>query len=458
MSAMDETMVTDDGLDAYLDAVARSDAYRVERTLGSRDGLTELVYFAGEGGTRLGPFVRKRIELATGLGGAYEELLRAQCAGRRFCHLPRVVECYKTGSELVVVTEYVPGETLAAYVARRGGSPALAREVFPVLCEAVAELHGVCDPPLIHRDLKPQNVIIAPEGLFLIDFGIARRYRDDAASDTVHLGTRAYAPPEQYGFGQTDVRSDVYALGQLLAFCLTGEEPRPGFDTTAHAAEVTPALAPVFARATAFDPAERYADVPTLAEAFAEAVFRADALSLKPATKVAAPASAVRTESAPVPATGAEPAAPSAVRTESAGPSAGAAATTGAPSALTEDAPPAAVTRAASQGSRLPWGGIAWNVTIAVFVLVCFAAVVNEVLHPSAANAGKPLWYLGLLGLGLVFPAMGGMSYLACNRPALALVLPVVARRTRRQDALVLILYLVIVFAILVVVTPPSAA
>ena len=91
-------------------------------------------------------------------------------------------------------------------------------------------------------------------------------------------------------------------------------------------------------------------------------------------------------------------------------------------------------------------------------MLVCFAAVVNEVLHPSAANAGKPLWYLGLLGLGFVFPAMGGMSYLACNRPALALVLPVVARRTRRQDALVLILYLVIVFAILVVVTPPSAA
>ena len=62
--------------------LARSDAYRVERTLGSRDGLTELVYFAGEGGTRLGPFVRKRIELATGLGGAYEELLPRPARGQ----------------------------------------------------------------------------------------------------------------------------------------------------------------------------------------------------------------------------------------------------------------------------------------------------------------------------------------------------------------------------------------
>lgn len=442
MSAMDETMVTDDGLDAYLDAVARSDAYRVERTLGSRDGLTELVFFTGEGGARLGPFVRKRIELATGLGGAYEELLRAQRAGRRFCHLPRVVECYKTGSELVVVTEYVPGETLAAYVARRGGSPALAREVFPVLCEAVAELHGVCDPPLIHRDLKPQNVIIAPEGLFLIDFGIARRYRDDAASDTVHLGTRAYAPPEQYGFGQTDVRSDVYALGQLLAFCLTGEEPRPGADEMAGAAEAAPALAPVLARATAFDPAERYGDVLALAAAFAGVVPGADAptsASVIAAAPAAAPASAVPCAEAM---TG----------------DADAAATAGASPARADSTPSAAAVRAAAPKGGLPWGGIAWNLAAVVFVLACLAASVNEMFHPSPANAGRPFWYQALLCLGFVFPAIGGVSYLACNRPALALVLPVVARRTRRQDAFALALYLAIAFIVLLLVSPPSAA
>lgn len=448
MSAMDETMVTDDGLDAYLDAVARSDAYRVERTLGSRDGLTELVFFTGEGGTRLGPFVRKRIELATGLGGAYEELLRAQRAGRRFCHLPRVVECYKTGSELVVVTEYVPGETLAAYVARRGGSPALAREVFPVLCEAVAELHGVCDPPLIHRDLKPQNVIIAPEGLFLIDFGIARRYRDDAASDTVHLGTRAYAPPEQYGFGQTDVRSDVYALGRLLAFCLTGEEPRPGFDTTAHAAEVTPTLAPVLARATAFDPAERYGDVPALAAAFAGVVSGADAPTSASVT-VAAPAAA------PASVVGAGSAVPGA---ESMTGDADAVATAGASPARADRTPSAAPVRAAAPKGGLPWGGIAWNLAVLVFVLACLAASVDEMFHPSPANAGRPFWYQALLCLGFVFPAIGGVSYLACNRPALALVLPVVARRTRRQDAFALALYLAIAFIVLLLVSPPSVA
>lgn len=448
MSAMDETMVTDDGLDAYLDAVPRSDAYRVERTLGSRDGLTELVFFTGEGGTRLGPFVRKRIELATGLGGAYEELLRAQRAGRRFCHLPRVVECYKTGSELVVVTEYVPGETLAAYVARRGGSPALAREVFPVLCEAVAELHGVCDPPLIHRDLKPQNVIIAPEGLFLIDFGIARRYRDDAASDTVHLGTRAYAPPEQYGFGQTDVRSDVYALGRLLAFCLTGEEPRPGADEMAGAAEAAPALAPVLARATAFDPAERYGDVPALAAAFAGVASGADAptsASVIAAASAAAPASVVDAGSA-VPCA------------EAMTGDADAAATASASAARADSTPSAAAVRAAAPKGGLPWGGIAWNLAVVVFVLACLAASVNEMFHPSPANAGRPFWYQALLCLGFVFPAIGGVSYLACNRPALALVLPVVARRTRRQDAFALALYLAIAFIVLLLVSPPSAA
>lgn len=448
MSAMDETMVTDDGLDAYLDAVARSAAYRVERTLGSRDGLTELVFFTGEGGTRLGPFVRKRIELATGLGGAYEELLRAQRAGRRFCHLPRVVECYKTGSELVVVTEYVPGETLAAYVARRGGSPALAREVFPVLCEAVAELHGVCDPPLIHRDLKPQNVIIAPEGLFLIDFGIARRYRDGAASDTVHLGTRAYAPPEQYGFGQTDVRSDVYALGRLLAFCLTGEEPRPGADEMAGAAEAAPALAPVLARATAFDPAERYGDVSALAAAFAGVVSGADAptsASVTAAASAAVPASVVDAGSA-VPGAAAMTG------------DADAAATAGASPARADSTPPAAPMRAAAPKGGLPWGGIAWNLAVVVFVLACLAASVDEMFHPSPANAGRPFWYQALLCLGFIFPAIGGVSYLACNRPALALVLPVVARRTRRQDAFALALYLVIAFIVLLLVSPPSAA
>ena len=145
--------------------------------------------------------------------------------GGGFCTCPPSWECYTVGERRIVVMEHVRGETLAEAVYRRDPSVALAREVFPPLCDAVSELHEGFDPPLIHRDLKPSNVMLAPGGLALIDFGIARSFNEGAETDTRHLGTRAYAPPEQFGFGQTDERSDVYALGLLLYFCLTERTP-----------------------------------------------------------------------------------------------------------------------------------------------------------------------------------------------------------------------------------------
>ena len=218
--------------------------------------------------------VRKRIPLESGVGAAYETLWRLQRAGQRFRHLPLIFDCYKTSVELVVVCEHVPGETLLAYAQRRfaaltAGDPAgFARAVFPGLCDAVSELHDATLPPLVHRDLKPQNVIVASRGLFLIDLGIARQVRAGADHDTVHLGTRAYAPPEQYGFGQTDVRSDVYALGRLLEFCMTGAEPTRRRGAGELAPVMGEGLARVMARATALDPAARYASARELRAAF----------------------------------------------------------------------------------------------------------------------------------------------------------------------------------------------
>ena len=126
--------------------------------------------------------------------------------------------------------EYIEGETFGALVDRLGATPDYARELYPALCDAVGELHagfamaGETSAPVIHRDLKPSNIIVTgasrtlDEGLtfsslVIIDLGIARVWRDGADADTVKFGTRPYAPPEQYGFGQTSVRSDVYALG-----------------------------------------------------------------------------------------------------------------------------------------------------------------------------------------------------------------------------------------------------
>ena len=293
MEAMDTQTPTysDDELTAalaeHLASLDRDDSYRVERVLKrSSVETTELVYFEGTGGGSLGPFVRKRIDASAQIGGAYERLFAAQRAGRRFEHLPRIVDCRRAGDELCVVMEYIEGETLEALVGRLGATPDYARELFGALCDAAAELHdgfaaaGEPASPVIHRDLKPSNIVVSgvsyvPDAgmtfssLVIIDLGIARVWRDGADADTVKFGTRPYAPPEQYGFGQTSVRSDVYALGALLFFCLTGADPKPGrgMREQCEACGVPVPLADVICMAMALDPARRFASARALGHA-----------------------------------------------------------------------------------------------------------------------------------------------------------------------------------------------
>src|SRR5205085_8917122 len=93
------------------------------------------------------------------------------------------------------------------------------------LCDVLSYLH-LQTPPVIFRDLKPTNVMIREDGrLFLIDFGIARFFKEGKLQDTVLLGSPGYAPPEQHGSGQTSPRSDIYALGATMHCCLTGRDP-----------------------------------------------------------------------------------------------------------------------------------------------------------------------------------------------------------------------------------------
>lgn len=98
---------------------------------------TEVVYFRGGNAAELGPFVRKRIAVDAAMGDAYGHLFRAQRAGRRFRHLPRIYDVHTTGDELVVVMEYIQGRTLRDEVYERDGSLALAAQWFPVLCDGV---------------------------------------------------------------------------------------------------------------------------------------------------------------------------------------------------------------------------------------------------------------------------------------------------------------------------------
>lgn len=282
MDAMDTSASSTDGLDAELEAFlgscAREDAYRVERVLKrAPHETTELVYFSPSANgdadatqtPELGPFVRKVIDLSSGTGGAYETLFCAQREGRRFVHLPRVLECRREGEKLTVVMEYVAGETLGEYVLREGPSAELAQRVMPAICEAASELNEGLGMTLVHRDLKPSNIIMTGAVPVIIDLGIARRHRDGDEPDTVRFGTRGYAAPEQFGFGQTSVRSDVYSLGMLALFCCTGKQPTgPVTAESLSQLGLPEALASAIARATAFDPVARFAD----ARAFSQAL------------------------------------------------------------------------------------------------------------------------------------------------------------------------------------------
>lgn len=391
MDAMDTQSPTysDDELTAalaeHLASLDREDSYRVERVLKRSDvETTELVYFEGSGGGSLGPFVRKRIDASTQIGGAYERLFAAQRAGRRFEHLPRIVDCLRAGDELDVVMEYVDGETLEALVGRLGATPDYAHELFPALCDAVGELHagfataGEPASPVIHRDLKPSNIIVsgvqyAPDAgmsfssLVIIDLGIARVWRDGADADTVKFGTRPYAPPEQYGFGQTSVRSDVYALGVLLFFCLTGVDPKPGLDMREQCEmrDIPASLTDVICMAMALDPAKRFAS--------AEALGRATRAAYDLSCPVRPP------EPVPVCTPASE--------------------TVLTPQGLQSSAelPKPAASAAFSLLSRVPEPlGRAWNILICLSLLVFFAGSHFAVFHPTGANQNYPTWFLAV--------------------------------------------------------------
>lgn len=137
----------------------------------------------------------------------------------------RIVDIIDNGNVIYIIEDFVEGETLEALLEADGAQPEeLVVEWGKQLCEAFDYLH-TRTPPIIYRDMKPANVMLTPEGkLRVIDFGIAREYKEHNLKDTTSLGTRGYAPPEQFG-GKTDARSDIYSLGVTLFQLVTGRDP-----------------------------------------------------------------------------------------------------------------------------------------------------------------------------------------------------------------------------------------
>lgn len=132
------------------------------------------------------------------------------------CHLPEIYSVYEENDAVVVIEQYIEGISLTDYFNEHPVTQAQLIEFEMQLCEAVKLLHD-CNPAIIHRDIKPKNLIVNAENiLVLIDFDASREFREDRNEDTRRLGTVEYAPPEQFGYSQTDVRSDIYAMGVVF--------------------------------------------------------------------------------------------------------------------------------------------------------------------------------------------------------------------------------------------------
>lgn len=143
-------------------------------------------------------------------------------------YFPRIYDHFMTEECCCLVMDYIDGKTLEYYLDQPENAPLPLKGFFTLallLCEALEYLHSL-KPPVVFRDLKPANIMLTRDNrLYLIDFGIARRYRAGQILDTTPLGSPGYAAPEQYGYMQTTPRTDVYSLGVLLYYLLSGDDP-----------------------------------------------------------------------------------------------------------------------------------------------------------------------------------------------------------------------------------------
>lgn len=185
--------------------------------------------------------VAVRKKLRAELLGVYERLKSVEQA-----NLPRVYETEEYEGECFAYYEYIEGETLEDIVHEGTYTIAQAEEWMEQLCAAMGALHAM-QPCVVHRDIKPENIIISNRGVLkLIDLGAARLFKDGKLCDTEQIGTRGYAAPEQYGFNQSDARTDIYAAGTVLHVLM------------ARFGERAKAYNAVAARCTQLEPQNRY--------------------------------------------------------------------------------------------------------------------------------------------------------------------------------------------------------
>lgn len=175
-------------------------------------------------------------------------------------YIPKIYEILSFEYSLIIIEEYINGSTLDEILTKQKAlSENSVIEYTIELCNVLDVLHN-CEPPIIHRDIKPSNIIINnANSLKLIDFDVSRTHKDNISTDTEVLGTHGYAAPEQFGFSQTDARTDIYSLGITMNVMLTGEFPI----TKLYKGN----LSNIITKCTKFDPDKRFQNVKELKQA-----------------------------------------------------------------------------------------------------------------------------------------------------------------------------------------------
>jgi len=167
-------------------------------------------------------------------------------------HVPKIYRLFERDEKLIVIEEHVDGQTLEDFLIYRPHEidASFVKKFLLQVCDCLAAVHA---KNIIHRDIKPANIMLTENHFVkLVDFGIARLFKPESDADTCRLGTRDFAPPEQFGlfnFGQTDPRSDIYSLGVTLKLLGDHGDER---------------LKKILDKCTAFEPAQRFQSVEEL--------------------------------------------------------------------------------------------------------------------------------------------------------------------------------------------------
>lgn len=186
---------------------------------------------------------------------------------RAFMHrgLIPATEFMKDDEYSYLIRDYVEGYTITELVEMKKTGILTDQEIIDItrqLCQVLDYLHNQ-NPPVIHRDIKPDNIIVNHEGVCkLIDFGISRRFQGDHDKDTVIMGTEYTAAPEQYGFKQTDTRSDIYSIGILMFYMATGSLDIREIESHIISRRIKNCIK----KCTQFSPDDRYKNVKRLEE------------------------------------------------------------------------------------------------------------------------------------------------------------------------------------------------